>query len=285
MIEYLGGPREDSADLPSTALSESTNSTSANSGSARTGGIPSGFIGAGASTAVGLSPLGDMPGLPGAVGPAVSAAVKGESAEDIGYAALAGGITSIAREKLGELIGPFAGPAISVAKEAFSESPNLGRAAVRGTVPSTVGVMVGAVNPLAGIVAGTLTGYATEKSLLDGYLGDMVDSRSFEDHRDRAEDQGYSVDDTAGMAAREGLARGSGYTGIGPSFDDANKGTPYGNLKDASVNALGDPETLGSYAEKNGAFGNDSDSNDSSSSGSGIGGFSGADLGKGGDIW
>lgn len=151
------------------------------------------------------------------------------------------------------------------------------------TATRAVGTALGSLfGPLGSLVGGML-GTAAYDSYNDGMIGDGLDSRSHEGARDRAENAGYSrgqTADGAGVDADRDAFGGSGYSGIGPGIGTS------GYSLDPSVTDM-DPYggyNLGSDAAASfGGGGNDS--SDSSSSGSGVGGVSGADMGKGGESW
>jgi hypothetical protein len=180
-------------------------------------------------TDAGRTPVG------GLVGDAGKAALSGASPSDVakttGRSALAEGVRQVV-DKVAPGVPGLAPLGATVAVEATRENPNYAAAGIR-SVLGTLSSMIGAaINPAFGpLLTNAATGQLVDRSLTEGYLGDLADSRQYESMRDNAEDQGYSVGQTSDMAERErqstkepgfepGVSDKYGYS-VSPSLSDA----------------------------------------------------------------
>jgi hypothetical protein len=185
-----------------------------------------------ASFGLGMSPLGQVPG----VNAGVNAAMQGNDLDAIQDAVLGGLLGWSGSEATAALGLGYGLPGIvgSVTAESVKDNPNYGAAAL-GTAARTgsaiLGTMVG--GPLVGMVTGSLGGYLADQSLKEGYLGDFAGSRSRERARDSVEDHfGVGVDATSEMANMD-AAMGSMAGDIAFGLTSHDRGTPAGRLSSA----------------------------------------------------
>jgi hypothetical protein len=151
---------------------------------------------------------------------------------------------------------------------------------VATTAASMVGGIAGSIagGPFGGLIGANLGGYAVgqaRESYKDGFLGDMLDSRTLEDTRQNLEDKGFSYGETAEVA-----------DGIEASREmDREKGRMEGHtLGDEAAGMFGG--TMGGYGYGDpGDMMGGSDSSGASDSSSGTdGGYGDADAGGEGMI-
>lgn len=236
--------------------------------SAPVGSGSSGLAGSIASFGLGLTPIGQVPG----VGAGVNAATQGGSLDAIQDAILGsvlGWGASSATSALGLGFG-LPGIAGATASEFSKDDPNYGAAAIGATTKTGLAMLGGALaGPLGAYGLTQLGGPMVDKSLSGGYLGDVADSRSREKERDAVEDAfGVSVEDTAQMARvdtvedmldrmeqmagtasgdtgrREGAAMDAGM-GFGYGLDSFNDSTMSGQLSSAADKAYGINDLIG----------------------------------------
>lgn len=227
---------------------------------APTGSGVSGLAGGVASFGLGLTPVGQMPG----VGAGVNAAMQGGSLDAIQDAILGsvlgwGASTAVQSLDLGYGLPGIAG---SVASEFAKDDPNYGAAAISSGTKTGLAMLGGTLaGPLGAMGMTALGGPMVDKSLSSGYLGDVAGSRPREKERDAVEDAfGVSVDDTAQMAridsvesfldrmeqmagaasGEAGKRQGSSMdAGFGFGLDSFNDSTLSGKLSSAADEAYG----------------------------------------------
>lgn len=227
------------------------------------------------------TPVASLPVVGGAVGGGIGTALGGGGLREVGQSVVGGGIASLLASALPGLPG-LPGLGGSLAADALSENPNPAAAGI-SSVANTAGSLAGAallapLAPIGAIVGGTLAGYYASRSLEDGYLGDLADSRSSESSRDRMEDRGFSVGETKDMAAEDKAAGSNAGRQSHPSGYSVSPGLtendPFGQAA-----ARAKAEMFGTSAKSLSEYG-------SSKYGGGNGGNSGggrSDAGMGGD--
>lgn len=230
----LPGQGGNSGSSPSQESSSSQGSVS------NASGVP-GIVGGAVSMGLGLSPLGQVPGVTAGV----NAAMQGSSLDAIQDAVLGdllgwGGASLASNLGLGYGIPGIVG---AVTSEAVKDNPNYGATAL-GSTAQVGSAMLGGVlgGPFGSIIGGTLGRSLANSSLKEGYLGDLADSRSREKDRDAVESAfGVSVADTESMARVDSIesfldgleamaGAASGVTGKSgrSSAMDANLGFDFG---------------------------------------------------------
>jgi hypothetical protein len=223
-----------------------------------------------------------------------------DDAEDGKFSATKTGINA-ATEGLSRALGGYGGligPAMSVGYGAVTGGLTGAAKSATRSASQVAGAMLGStlgpLGSLAGSIGASVLGDMASQSFDDGHIGDALGTRAREGARDRAEDSGFSVGDTArgfGVdAGAYGLDPGLGSSGYGlnPGLSSMDK---YGSYSLDDTESLG-AKSYGGYSESGGYNGGDGgygdrggNDSDSSSSGTGMGGFGGGDMGKGGESW
>jgi hypothetical protein len=238
-------------------------------------------------------------GVTGLSSPTVAGVL--DDAEDGSFSATKTGINA-ATEGLSRALGGYGGligPAMSVGYGAATDGLKGAAKSATRSASQVAGAMLGsALGPLgslAGSIGASVLGDMASQSFDDGYIGDALGTRAREGARDRAENDGFSVGDTArgfgvDAGAYGGLDPGLGSSGYGlsPGLSSMDK---YGSYSLDDTESLG-AKSYGGYSESGGYNGGDGgygdrggNDSDSSSSGTGMGGFGGGDMGKGGESW
>lgn len=198
--------------------------------------------------------LAGLPGATSAVTSAANAGLQGGNVKDMGISALSAALSEAASRTLSNALPGLPGigqVGTATVKESLSPNPNLARAAIQSAVPTAASIIGSAMGPFAGMAAGGLADYFTSKSLKDGWLGDMADSRSQESKRDAVE-SGWDVgvDTTAGLASTQGAMNDMGVkgskSGYGFGLDSAYDSTTTGVMDKQGQAAL----SLSGYFDK-----------------------------------
>jgi hypothetical protein len=185
----------------------------------------------------------------------------------------------------------------------FSTNPSTQKAATTATKVAAGTLLgsgaVGVVGAYEGFMTGLGAIAATMESFEDGYLGDVFDTREREEARDFAEDQGFSVSDTAASAQADKLGQTNHEFSTTPSLESlgnyglaeegitdlADDPAGYGGIADAvgeSFDPSADAKGLNGGSLGDAAAGNGNDSGGEGDDGAGFGGEGDAEGGLGG---
>lgn len=197
----------------------------------------------------------DLAGVPGPVQSGVNAVMSSDS-----YSQLQDSLLSSLASTLGSAVTNAALPGIpglpsiggALAGEATKSDSNYGAAALSSGINAGAALAGTALaGPIGGLVAGALSSYAVKSSLADGWLGDMVDSRTSEAKRDAVESAfGFDPSDTAGMASTQRGMDAFGVTDKGFGLDAAYGSTTAGQISASAKSAGFDDNSLMGYLDR-----------------------------------
>lgn len=151
-----------------------------------------------------------IPGGAGILGGGVKDIVSGQSLQQTGLNAGMRAGANVAADQLGKMGVPSygIGPVVSTGIKAASGAP-LNEVAATGTksLLSSAGGILGSMfaGPVGAYVGSELASYFADESIADGFLGDMLDVRAYEDTRDIVES---TLDDSdVGYFDRQDIGR------------------------------------------------------------------------------
>ena len=197
----------------------------------------------------------DLAGVPGPVQSGVNAVVGSTSFDQLQDSLLSSLASTLAGTAVNTALPGIPGlssMAGALAGESTKSESNYGATALSSGI-NTGAVMAGTAlaGPIGGMVAGALSSYAVKSSLKDGWLGDMVDSRTSEAKRDAVEDAfGFDPSDTAGMASTQGMMDALGVVDKGFGLDAAYGSTTAGQIASSAKQAGFDDSSLMGYLDR-----------------------------------
>jgi len=233
------------ATLPSAGGDAPVSDTDGVTTSADLGSLPS------AGVNIGM----DLAGVPGPVQSGVNAVMSSDS-----FSQLQDSLLSSLASTLGSAVTNAALPGIpglpsiggALAGEATKQDSNYGAAALSSGINAGAALAGTALaGPIGGLVAGALSSYAVKSSLADGWLGDMVDSRTSEAKRDAVESAfGFDPSDTAGMASTQMGMDAFGVADRGFGLDAAYGSTTAGQIAASAKQSGFDDSSLMGYLDR-----------------------------------